>query len=63
MTPKTIIRRFNLFKDQTEQHVHLQNIIYYAESRFWAILVNLAKADRERLSWCQRLLHRELVGV
>ena len=46
---KTIIRRFDLFKIQNAEyntfHGKIQEILYYAESRFWTILNNLASAD------------------
>lgn len=42
-------------------HSKIQQILYYAESRFWHILNNLTSADDVKLSWCQKLLHRELV--
>ena len=65
MEKKAIIRRFNLFNNQNEHynalHVRIQQTLYYAESRFWAILNNLAKADASRNLWCQILLNRELV--
>lgn len=53
--------------DYFEARLRLQEIIYYAESRFRSILVDLnknqKKTDIDRLSWTQKLLHRELVSL
>jgi hypothetical protein len=65
MEKKTVIRRFNPLNSQNHQyktmHSKIQHILYYAESRFWSILNNLALADDSKRLWCQTLLHRELV--
>lgn len=62
---------FNPFSTKNESdyydvRLRLQGIIFYAESRFRAILVDvnkdLNKTDIDRISWTQKLLHRELVG-
>ena len=42
-------------------YVKIQEMIFYAESRFWTILTNISNADRERQAWTQNLLQRELV--
>ena len=63
--PIATIHRFNPFSLQHGSnhslHVRIQEVIYYAESRFWVILNNISKADQERQSWTQKLLQRELV--
>jgi hypothetical protein len=63
--PAQSIHRFNPFALQhgsnLQTHEKVQEIIYYAESRFWTILTNLSNADRERQTWTQNLLQRELV--
>jgi hypothetical protein len=41
--------------------VKLQEIVYYAESRFRSMLQDLSNADNDRKKWTQKLLHRELV--
>jgi len=43
-------------------HRKIQQILYYAESRFSIILRNLKKADAKAQDWHQKLLHRELVS-
>lgn len=52
--------------EYSDIRIRLQDIIYYAESRFRSILVDgnkdLNKRDMDRISWTQKLLHRELVG-
>ena len=66
MEKKTVIQRFDLFKNQNAQnntfYAQMQEILYYAKSRFWSILNTLASADDSKLFWCQKLLHRELVS-
>jgi hypothetical protein len=66
MEKKTVIQRFDLFKIQSAEyntfHAQIQEILYYAESRFWTILNNLASADGSKIFWCQILLHRELAS-
>ena len=63
MEKKTVIQRFDLFNNQNAQfHAQIQEILYYAESRFWSILNKLALADGSKLFWCQKLLHRELAS-
>lgn len=42
-------------------HVKIQEMLFYAESRFWTILTNISNADRDRQAWTQNLLQRELV--
>jgi hypothetical protein len=65
MEKKTVIHRYNLFNVNNNEynalHVKIQMILYYAESRFWSILNHLADADFTKISWSQKLLHRELV--
>lgn len=65
MEKKTVLYRFDLFNSQNDQYkallIRIQQILYYAESRFWSILNNLSTADGARLLWGQKLLHRELV--
>lgn len=65
MEKKTVIRRFDPLNSQSRQYKtmcsRIQQILYYAESRFWTILNNLALADNDKRIWCQKLLHRELV--
>ena len=65
MDKKTVIHRFNLFNTQNSQYqsmqAKIQQILYYAESRFASIMKTLTVADESRLLWCQKLLHRELV--
>ena len=62
---------FNLFSPKNELdyydvRLRLQGIIFNVELRLRAILVNvnkdLNKTDIDRISWTQKLLHRELVG-
>jgi hypothetical protein len=59
------IHRFNPFALQhgsnLQTHEKVQEIIFYAESRFWTILTNLSNADQECQTWTQNLLQRELV--
>jgi len=61
------IHRFNPFtvRSGSDQNVHnkIQEVIYYAESRFWAVLHYLSKAGIDRQSWVQKLLHWELVSL
>lgn len=40
---------------------NIQDVVYYAESRFWSIINEISKADVDRQSWTQKLLLRELV--
>ena len=65
MKKKTIIHQFNLLNNQNAQYKamfsKIQQILYYAESRFWSILITLAAANNSKRYWCQKLLHRELV--
>ena len=53
--------------DYYEARIRLQEIIFYAESRFRSILVDVnkdpKKTDIDRISWTQKLLHRELVRL
>lgn len=66
MEKKNLIRRFNLFSIQNNSsndvQVYIQHLLYYAESRFSYILNLLRVADDDRIPWCQKLLHRELVN-
>ncbi|KAF8799630.1 hypothetical protein BYT27DRAFT_7263716 [Phlegmacium glaucopus] len=48
---------------QSTLGVHIQEVTYYAESRFWCILNEISAADTDRQSWTQRLLHRELLFI
>ena len=63
--PVQSIHRLNPFALQHGSnlgtHVKIQDIIFYAESRFWTILSNISNADRERQAWTQILLQQELV--
>jgi hypothetical protein len=63
--PVQSIHRLNPFTLQhgsnLGSYVKIQEIIFYAESRFWTILTNTSNADRERQAWTQNLLQRELV--
>jgi hypothetical protein len=63
--PTHTIRRLNPFNLQHGSdhnlHSNVQEILYYAESRFWCILNEISKADLDRQSWTQKLLQRELV--
>lgn len=65
MVKKKEIRRFNMINLQNGSDkdipLKIQRILYYAESRFWCILKSL-KNDDKRHTWCQKLLHRELVN-
>ena len=67
MSTKTVLHCFNPFNSGKDEYNakrdHIQETVYYAESRFWAILNNLEKAGQDRISWGQKLLHRELVRV
>jgi hypothetical protein len=51
-----LINSQNLFHNDTQKKI--QQLLYYAESRFWCILKSTKK---ENDIWCQKLLHRELV--
>ena len=66
MEKKAVLYRFNLFNSQNDHynalHNRVQQILYYAESRFWSILTHLATADEIHVSWGQKLLHRELAS-
>ena len=66
MEKKTVIQQFDIFKNQNAQnntlYAQMQEILYYAKSRFWSILNTLTSADDSKLFWCQKLLHRELVS-
>jgi hypothetical protein len=66
MGKKNDIRRFNMFNLQNESNLEIQKkiqqLLYYAESRFWSILNTFKNSDYNRNSWCQKLLHRELVN-
>jgi hypothetical protein len=62
-----IIRRFNPYNLQygidSKLHDLIQEIVNYAESRFWLIIHEISKADNDHQSWMQKLLRRELVWV
>ena len=63
--PVQSIHHFNPFVLQhgsnLQTHQKVQEIIWYAESRFWTILMKISNADREGQAWMQNLLQRELV--
>jgi len=65
MYKKPVIRRFNRFSLQSgtnsDLDMRIQDVVDYAESRFWCILNVISTADENRQSWCQILLQRELV--
>ncbi|KAF8801935.1 hypothetical protein BYT27DRAFT_7113917, partial [Phlegmacium glaucopus] len=42
-------------------HIDIQEVIYYAESRFWCILNEISNGPSDRQGWTQKLLHRELL--
>ena len=44
-------------------HIWIQEVIYYAESRFWTILNDISNAefDVDRQIWTQKLLQHKLV--
>jgi hypothetical protein len=66
MDKKIVLRRFDLFNSQYDHYnawsIKIQQFLYYAESRFWSILNNLALASDARQIWGQILLHREVVS-
>ncbi|KAF8809697.1 hypothetical protein BYT27DRAFT_7093990, partial [Phlegmacium glaucopus] len=43
--------------------LYIQELIYYAESRFWSIVNEMSKAKIDQQSWVQKLLHWELLFV
>lgn len=63
--PISTIHRFNPFKLKTDfnhaNHGKIQEVVYYAESRFWCIINEISKADVIQQDWTQKLLLRELV--
>jgi hypothetical protein len=63
--PVQSIHRLNPFALQhgsnLQIHEKIQQIIFYAESRFWTILTNISNADQEHQAWTQNLLQQELV--
>jgi hypothetical protein len=63
--PVQSIHRLNPFALQHGSnlwiHEKIQQIIFYAESRFWTILPNISNANQECLTWTQNLLQWELV--
>lgn len=60
----TSIHRFTPFTlDKAKDYTVIQNIVNYAESRFWSILDHITRADIDRQTWLQKLLHRELVHI
>ena len=61
----SVLNPFSKIKasEHTKIGVHIQEVIYYAESRFWVILNEISRAESDRKVWIQRLLHRELVWV
>ena len=61
----SVYNPFSLKKDLefSALRLQLQEIIYYAESRFRAILKDQESADMDWKGWIQKLLHRELVGA
>lgn len=63
MRPFTLFNPFSqkTLSDLSTARLTIQEIIYYAESRFWVILNEINKANVDRQIWTQTLLHRELV--
>lgn len=61
--PITLFNPFSLknVTDHFNQREHIQEVIDYAESRFWTILKETRDTDSDRKKWTQILLHRELV--
>ena len=61
--PITLFNPFTLKKDLEYSviRIQIQEIIYYAESRFRSILYDLKRSEKDQLDWTQKLLHRELV--
>ncbi|KAF8814635.1 hypothetical protein BYT27DRAFT_7081820, partial [Phlegmacium glaucopus] len=59
------IRPFNPFLLQSISqkgfHIEIQEVIYYAESRFWCILNEISNGPIDRQGWMQKLLHCELL--
>ena len=54
--------------DYSRFAVKIQDIVYYAESRFRAVLTYISnkeveKPDPDRNLWVQTLLHREVVSI
>jgi len=63
--PVQSIHRFNPFAlhhgSNLWTHEKVQEIVWYAESRFWTILLKISNANWEHQAWMQNLLQRELV--
>jgi hypothetical protein len=59
----TLFNPFSLKKatDYSNVRGQIQEVIHYAESRFWTILNETSGAEIDRKIWTQTLLHRELV--
>lgn len=63
----SLFNPFSIKRDADYSNIggHIQEVIYYGESRFRSILVYLDKEDcykdLDRMTWTQKLLHRELV--
>lgn len=59
----TVFNPFSMKKssEYSAMGVKLQEVVYYAESRFRSMLQDLCNADNDRKKWTQQLLHRELV--
>ena len=59
----SLFNPFSLKKvvEYSEKVADLQEVVYYAESRFSCILDDLRLLEVDRRYWTQKLLHRELV--
>lgn len=67
-TPKinVSVRRYNPFDLQQgssqDWHNWLQEVIFYAESRLRRAVIGIRQQDRQKQTYLQQFLHRELVG-
>ena len=43
--------------------LHTQDIIWYAESQFWAVLLEIEEANVIKQRWMQKALYSELVRL
>ena len=63
--PSASICLFNPFNHQHSSdqgwHRHVQEVIYYGDSRFWQALADISKADAQHQLWMQGCLKEELV--
>ncbi|KAF8799829.1 hypothetical protein BYT27DRAFT_7263438 [Phlegmacium glaucopus] len=57
------IRPFNPLLPQSGSQKDIQEVIYYAESRFWYILNEISTTPIDHQRWTQKLLHRELLFI